>query len=116
MVVCVPVTLDGQVGRSWGRADRVAVAEIAGSEVVRWQEIDVRWDVLHEEGTEGSHHARVARFLIDQKVDQVVSGHMGPGMQQMLAKMGLTVRVGASGDARSAVVSGIDGARAATGL
>jgi hypothetical protein len=30
--------------------------------------------------------------------------------------MGLTVRVGASGDARSAVVSGIDGARAATGL
>jgi len=108
MMVCVPVTSDGQVGGSWGRADRVAIAEVSAGRIVSWEEIDVRWNVLHDEGTEGSHHARVARFLMDHKVSQVVSGHMGPGMQQMLAKMGLTVRVGATGDARRAVVTGVN--------
>jgi predicted Fe-Mo cluster-binding NifX family protein len=108
MVVCVPVTPDGQVGDSWGRAEKVAIAEVQAGEVVRWQEIDVRWHVLHDEGSDGSHHARVARFLMDHKVSQVVAGHMGPGMQQMLAKMGLTVRVGATGDARRAVVTGVN--------
>jgi predicted Fe-Mo cluster-binding NifX family protein len=111
MVVCVPVAADGQVGQRWGRADRVAIAEIDRREIVRWQEIDVRWDVLHDEGTEGSHHARVARFLIDHEVEQVVAGHMGDGMRQMLGKLGLTVRVGASGDARSAVLDGLKGDR-----
>lgn len=108
MVVCVPITSDGQVGQAWGRADRVAVAEVQAGEIVRWQEIDVRWDVLHDEGTEGSHHARIARFLMEQKVSQVVSGHMGPGMQRMLAEMGLTVRLGVTGDARRAVLTGLN--------
>jgi predicted Fe-Mo cluster-binding NifX family protein len=114
MVVCVPVAQDGQVGHSWGRADRVAIAAIDGREIVRWQEIDVRWDVLHDEGTEGAHHARVARFLIDHEVEQVVAGHMGGGMREMLFKLGLTVRVGASGDARSAILDGIEGDRVST--
>jgi predicted Fe-Mo cluster-binding NifX family protein len=108
MTVCVPVTSDGQVGSSWGRAGRVAIADVQAGEVVGWEEIDVRWDVLHDEGTEGSHHARVARFLMDHKVSRVVSGHMGPGMQQMLARMGLTVLVGATGDARRAVAAATD--------
>ena len=63
MKVCVPVAADGQVDPRWGRADRVAVAEVADGEVRDWQEFTVAWGTLHDQGTEGAHHARVARFL-----------------------------------------------------
>jgi predicted Fe-Mo cluster-binding NifX family protein len=105
MVVCVPVTADGQVGGGWGRADRVALAEVVGGRIASWQEIEVGWDRLHEEGTEGSHHARIARFLTEHSVDRVVAGHMGPPMQHMLEKMGVSVRTGAAGDARHVVMA-----------
>jgi predicted Fe-Mo cluster-binding NifX family protein len=45
---------------------------------------------------------------MDHQVSQVVSGHMGPGMQQMLARMGLTVRIGAAGDARQVLLNGVN--------
>ena len=108
MVVCVNLAPDGQVGDGWGRASRVAVVEVEAGEIVRWEEIEVGWDRLHDEGTEGSHHARIARFLMDHQVSQVVSGHMGPGMQQMLARMGLSVRIGAAGEARQVVLNGVN--------
>ena len=108
MVVCVNLAPDGQVGQGWGRANRVAVAEVEAGKIVRWDEIEVGWDRLHDEATEGSHHARIARFLMDHQVSQVGSGHMGPGMQQMLARMGLTVRIGAAGDARQVVLNGVN--------
>ena len=60
MKVCVPVTADGQVDPRWGRANRVAVAEVADCEVRDWQEFTVAWGTLHDQGTEGAHHARVA--------------------------------------------------------
>jgi hypothetical protein len=59
----MPVTADGQVDPRCGRADRVAVAEVAGGEVRDWQEYTVAWGTLHDQGTEGAHHAWVARFL-----------------------------------------------------
>jgi len=105
MIVCVPVTPDGQVGGSWGRADRVAIAEVSGGAISRWEEIEVGWDRLHDEGTEGGHHARVARFLAEHHVEQVVAGHMGPPMLQMLDRMRLKVRLGAGGNAREAVTA-----------
>jgi hypothetical protein len=52
MKVCVPVTADGQVDPRWGRADRVAVAEVAGGEVRDWQEFTVAWGTFHDQGTE----------------------------------------------------------------
>lgn len=103
MKVCVPVTPEGQVDPRWGRAARIAVARIEGGSVVEWQEHDVAWDVLHDVGTEGGHHARVARFLTEQGIDVVVAGHMGPPMVQMLGKMRIVARLDASGDARRAV-------------
>ncbi len=102
MIVCVPVTSDGQVDHSWGRAPRVAVANVDGDRIDSWQEFDVGWDRLHDEGTEGGHHARIARFLTEHAVGSVVAGHMGPPMQQMLGRMGVRVTLGASGDARRA--------------
>jgi predicted Fe-Mo cluster-binding NifX family protein len=114
MIVCLPVTEGGQVGQGWGRADRVAIADVGESGVDRWQEFDVGWGQTHDAAGEGQHHGRIARFLIDHRVTCVVAGHMGPPMQQMLGQMGITVRVGVSGEARAvagavAVVGGRTG-------
>jgi hypothetical protein len=38
MMVCVPVTADGQVDPHWGRAGRVAVADVADGQIRDWQE------------------------------------------------------------------------------
>jgi predicted Fe-Mo cluster-binding NifX family protein len=103
MIVCVPVTSEGMVGGGWGRAARVAVAAVAAGRITAWDEYPVGWDVLHDVGTEGGHHARVATFLKDHGVEVVVAGHMGPPMAQMLAKMRILARTGAQGDARAAV-------------
>ncbi len=105
MIVCVPVTPDGQVDPRWGRAARVAVARVDDGRITAWAEHDVAWDVLHDVGTEGGHHARVATFLRGQGVEVVVAGHMGPPMAQMLASMRILARLGAEGDAREAVAA-----------
>jgi predicted Fe-Mo cluster-binding NifX family protein len=105
MKVCVPITADGQVDPRWGRADRVAVAEVADGQISDWQEFAVGWGTLHDQGTEGAHHARVARFLLDNKVQAVAVSHVGPGMQRMLGSMAIQVVTGLSGDARSAARS-----------
>jgi predicted Fe-Mo cluster-binding NifX family protein len=112
MVICVPVTSGGEVDGSWGRAARVGVANVEGETVDRWQEFDVGWDELHDTGTEGGHHARVARFVREHAVQLVIARHIGPDMLHMLERMGVAVQLGASGDARqAAVLSGSAAAR-----
>ncbi len=105
MVVCVAVTEEGLVDPRWGRAQRLAVAEVSESGIESWQEVDVGWGAAKDSGTEGSHHARVARFLMENGVEAVIANHMGDDMEHMLGKMGLAVRVGAAGDAREAVLA-----------
>lgn len=80
----------------------MAVAEVDGGRVQDWQEFDVGWGALHDSGSEGSHHARIARFLRDHGVEAVAVGHLGPGMQRMLQTMGIRVVSGSSGDGRRA--------------
>ena len=65
------------------------------------------WDTLHDEGTEGAHHAWVARFLNDHRVEVVIAEHMGPGMTRMLTTMGIHVVLGAGGDAGTAILVGL---------
>lgn len=100
--ICVSVTGEGTVDPRWGRAERVAVSDVDDGTIVGWQEYAVGWDRLHDAGTEGAHHARVARFLRDQQVDVVVAEKMGPDMARMLGKLDVVVRLGATGDARTA--------------
>jgi len=107
MVVCVPVTREGQVGHGWGRAERVAIADVRGGEITKWEEFDVGWGSEHDAGPEGQHHARIATFLQEHKVEAVVADHMGPPMEQMLSRMKLAVYLGASGRAREAVVGAV---------
>ena len=107
MIVCVPVTGDGAVDPRWGRADRVALATVGAGGVEDWQEREVHWGTLHDTGSEGSHHARVARFLLDNDVEAVVAHHMGGPMAHMLERMGIAVHLDASGDAREAVAAAV---------
>lgn len=107
MVICVPVDPSRRVDPRWGRAARVAVADVRDGAVTSWDEFDVGWDVAHDAGPEGTHHARIARFLQEHGVEAVVAGHMGPPMVTMLERMGLFVRLGAEGDARQAVLSAV---------
>ncbi len=109
MIVCLPVNADGAIDPRWGRARRVAVAEVESGAIVRWDEVDVGWDVLHDEGTEGGHHARIATFLKTNRVQGVVLDHAGEPMLQMLGSMGLQIWAGASGDARTAALAAVGG-------
>ncbi|HZP51319.1 NifB/NifX family molybdenum-iron cluster-binding protein [Actinocrinis sp.] len=117
MRICVPITGDDLVDGRWGRAHQVAVADIDDGEITGWWEHEVCWDALHDTGSEGAHHARVARFVREQHVGAVVAEHMGPGMMRMLRTMGITVYLGAHGDARQAVTAAADlgAARAGNG-
>lgn len=108
MVVCVPVTTEGLIDPRWGRAERVAITQTTGDAIVAWQEHDVGWNALHDAGGEGSHHARVARFLQEHHVEAIVANHMGMPMVHMLERMGVSVWLGAIGDARAAVVKAIE--------
>lgn len=103
MIVCVPVTTDGNIDPRWGRADWVAIADVQDGKIKTWLEVEVSWSRLHDEGTEGSHHARVVKFLREHGVEAVVAHHMGEGMTRMLSTMEIPVHLGASGDARTAV-------------
>lgn len=105
MIVCVPVAADGRMDPRWGRAHRVAVVEVRDGSVADWQEHVVAWDDLKDSGTEGFHHARIARFLREHQVEAVVADHMGQDMHHMLQKMGLQVHLGAAGDARAAAIA-----------
>jgi predicted Fe-Mo cluster-binding NifX family protein len=104
MRIAVPVTPDGLVDHSWGRAPRITVFDVVDGLVASQQIFEVDWDRLHDAAGEGNHHARVARFLRDNAIDRVAAEHMGPPMVQMLAKMGIALALGASGDARLAAV------------
>ena len=104
-IVCVPVRPDDQVDPRWGKAGSVAIARLDGGAIAGWEVFPVGWGALHDEGTEGGHHARIARFLMGHHVEVVVANHMGPPMQRMLEQMGLTVQLGAVGDARQAVLA-----------
>lgn len=105
MIIAIPVDAEDQVAHGWGRAAHVAVASVSDAAVTDWQVHDVGWDTAHDEGTEGSHHARIARFLIDNHVETVVAEHMGDGMVRMLGSMRIPVVLGAAGDARAAVLA-----------
>lgn len=104
MIVCAPVTEDGSIDPRWGRADRVAVADVSNGSIVGWREFDVGWGRLHDSGPEGAHHARVAGFLREHGVQVVVANHMGPPMAHMLEKMGIDMHLDADGQAGDAVL------------
>lgn len=107
MIVMTPVTEDGRSEARFGRAHWVAIARVADGEVADWQVHEVAWDVLHDEGGHGAHHARVMRFLKEQGVEAVVAAEMGPGMVRMLSSAKLPVWPASPGDAQASVLAAV---------
>ena len=88
----------------WGKAQDVAVAEVEDGAIKTWTIHHVDWATSHDEGTHGSHHARIVRFLRANDVEAVVIDHAGPPMINTMQKMGLAIATGARGPARDAVL------------
>jgi sugar-phosphatase len=82
----------------------VAVASVdATGRIAGWSVHQVGWGDLHGSGGEGSHHARIVRFLREHQVGCVVVEHMGLGMQRVMTAMRIPVFTGAAGPARDCV-------------
>ncbi len=107
MIVATPVTAEGQSAAAWGKAHWIGVAGVEDGAVTTWQVHEVGWDVSHDEGTHGSHHARIVRFIKEQAIDAVVVDHMGPGMVQVMQTMGIPVLPASPGDARDSILAAL---------
>jgi predicted Fe-Mo cluster-binding NifX family protein len=105
MILTVPVAADGTIEMRFGKAPVMAVATVEDGAITDWQTHEVGWDVLHDMGEHGQHHARIVRFLKDNNVERVVFAHMGPPMQNTISKMKLTLVQAPIMDAREAVVA-----------
>ncbi len=103
MIVAAAVEPDGSVSHTWGKARSVTVATVESGRIIDWHPYEVCWDLLHDEGTSGSHHARVVTFLRTHDVEMVLVDHVGDGMRRMLSSMGVELREGVRGDAREAM-------------
>ena len=107
MIVATPVTETGLSAAAWGKAHWIGVADVVDGAVAAWQIHEVAWDVSHDEGTHGSHHARIVRFLKEQGVQAVVVDHMGEGMQRVMASMGIPQLPASAGDAQTSVLAAL---------
>lgn len=105
MIIAAPIDGDGNIGHSWGRARTVVVATVTDGKITRWEPHDVGWDVLHDERSEGSHHARVITFLRHHEVQTVLVHQVGEGMRRMLTSAGIDLRDGVYGNARMAILA-----------
>ncbi len=91
-IVMATVDLNGML-TGIGRAQIVEIIYIKDGKVEKISEIDVKWDETHEKEQEGLHHASVAKFIIGNKVDEVVTAGAGPDMRSMLEKLGIKIRL-----------------------
>lgn len=105
MIVGVTTTAQGTVGGGLGRAQTMAVADVRDGAVASWTEVHVGWGDLHDSGPEGTHHARIVRFVREHGLERVVTSGLGDGMRTTMGKLGVLVRTDLSGDARAAAVA-----------
>jgi predicted Fe-Mo cluster-binding NifX family protein len=105
MIVGVTTAPDGTVGGGLGRAQTMAVTEVRDGVAISWTEHHVGWGDLHGTGPEGTHHARIVRFVREHALETVVTSGLGDGMRNTMGKLGVVVRTDLSGDARAAAVA-----------
>ena len=115
MIIAVNI-VGNLVGTGLGRATTIAIADVEDSQIVSWEEYEVRWDVSHDQpvqplavgvrpsASHGSHHARIVSFMKEHHVQVVVTGHVGPPMAHTLDLMGIEVVTGTIGDAKQAAI------------
>ena len=105
----VAINVDGEmVADMFGRAHTMAIADIEQGQIVSWQEEEVGWDIAHDQApSHEAHHARIAKFMKEQHVEVVVTGHIGPPMVHTLGLMGIEMFMGVDGPARQAAVAAV---------
>ena len=79
--------------------------------IADWQVHEVSWDVLHDDSTHGSHHARVVTFLRNNGIQAIVVDHVGEGMQRMLSTMDIPLLPATPGDAKASTLAAVQGAQ-----
>ena len=105
MIVGVTTTPQGTVGGGLGRAQTMAVADVRDGVIASWAEVHVGWGDLHGTGPEGTHHARIVRFVREHALERVVTSGLGDSMRTTMGKLGVVVRTDLRGDARDAAVT-----------
>lgn len=97
-----------RVGSGLGKAQTMAVAHIVDGAITSWDEYEVGWNLLHGQYSEGTHHARIVRFMREHAITAVVTGHMGAPMVNTLTKLGVRPVVNISGDARQGALTAVE--------
>ena len=70
--VVVPITDEGMVDGRWGRAERVAVAEVNNGTINNWCEFDVAWEPIAVVFT-NSEAANSEHLVTDAQIEEAVS-------------------------------------------
>jgi len=113
MIIAVNVVGD-QVAGGLGRAETMAIAQVEDGAITSWTEHEVRWDLAHDAmdqglpggpSSHGGHHATIVRFLKDNGVEAVITGHAGPPMLHTLDLMGIETFFAGGADAREAAIA-----------
>lgn len=90
---------NGNIFQHFGHTEQFKVYDIEGGKVVSSQVVD----------TNGSGHGALAGFLASMQIDAVICGGIGGGAQMALARAGIKLYGGVSGNADAAVESLISG-------
>ncbi len=90
---------NGQVFQHFGHTAQFKIYDVEEGKIVHSEVVD----------TMGSGHGALAGFLVTQRVDELICGGIGGGAQTALARMGIKLYGGVSGDADAAVQSLLEG-------
>ncbi|MGC8670175.1 MAG: NifB/NifX family molybdenum-iron cluster-binding protein [Candidatus Micrarchaeia archaeon] len=91
-IIMATVDMSGML-TGLGRAPRVEIIYIKNDKVEKINEIDVKWDESHEKEQEGLHHAAVAKFIMNNKINEVITAGAGPDMHRMLERLGVKIKL-----------------------
>lgn len=94
MKIATPVLPNGMVNAHFGRAKRIAIADVENGQITEWKEIDVPFAEEHDHHNghhhdhgnhdhhhhHHGHHESMKNFMIENGVDIVLVEHAGPGM------------------------------------
>lgn len=80
----------------------VARVDNATGRVDQWDKFPIRWDERPDHGGQEQQHTRIARFLTEHGVEQVICGRIGDSLLHMLQRMDVGVVADIHGNARQA--------------
>lgn len=102
--IAIPYSPDGEIFQHFGKTELFKLYTVADGKVTAGEVADA--------ASEG--HELLAIWLIQNEVDTVICGGIGPGALGMLAAARIKVLAGVEGKADDAVAQFIDGKLAAT--